>query len=195
MESQNERFTEKLKNMALIRRNILKLLPVLLLTFTATACKITFGRFLTVEYSSSGASISPQVSTLSVQRFFNRAANPQPGLDQCLTDALIDKCRAQTNLRIVRDLGDVDFEGEITDYRTQPVTVGANAYAQTNRFTITVRVKFTNTVEPHLSYDQSFSAYEDYPGEKTLSEVEQDLYVKIFDKIVEDIFNRAFVNW
>jgi len=195
LESQNERFTEKLKNMALIRRNILKLLPVLLLTFTATACKITFGRFLTVEYSSSGASISPQIKTLSVQRFFNRASLVQPGLDQYITDALIDKCRSQTNLQVVRDLGDVDFEGEITDYRTQPLTVGADSYASMNRFTITVRVKFTNTVEPHLSYEQSFSAYEDYDGSKDLSAVEQDLSVKIFEKIVEDIFNRAFVNW
>ena len=190
MESQRERFTEKLRNMALINNSKnwkIWLLPVIFLTFTAVACRIS--------YSFTGASISPQIKTLSVQRFYNRAANVTPGLDQYLTDALIDKCKAQTNLRIVRDLGDVDFEGEITDYRTQPVTIGVEAYAETNRFTITVRVKFTNTVEPNYSYDQSFSAYEDYPGEKTLSEVEQDLYVKIFDKIVEDIFNRAFVNW
>ena len=187
MESQNERFTEKLKNMALIRRNILKLLPVIILLFAAVACRIS--------YSFSGASISPQIKTLSVQRFFNRASLVQPGLDQYITDALIDKCRSQTNLQIVRDLGDVDFEGEITDYRTQPLTVGADSYASMNRFTITVRVKFTNTVEPHLSYEQSFSAYEDYDGSKDLSAVEQDLSVKIFEKIVEDIFNRAFVNW
>ena len=163
------------------------LLPVIFLTFTAVACKIS--------YSLSGASISPQISTLSVQRFFNRAPLVQPGLDQYLTDAIIDKCRSQTNLRIVSELGDVDFEGEITEYRTQPVTVGADAFASMNRFTITVRVKFTNTVEPHLSYDQSFTGYEDFDGALNLSDVEQDLSERIFEKIVEDIFNRAFVNW
>ena len=162
-------------------------MPVIFLIFTADSCKIS--------YSFSGASISPQISTLSVQRFFNRAPLVIPGLDQYLTDALIDKCRSQTNLEIVRDLGDVDFEGEITDYRSQPVAVAADAYAAMNRFTITVRVKFTNTVEPHFSYEQSFSRYEDYDGTLDLSAVEQELSPKILDVIVEDMFNRAFVNW
>ena len=160
---------------------------VVFLIFIAAACKIS--------YSFSGASISPQIKTLSVQRFYNRAANVIPGLDQTLTDALIDKCRSQTNLRIVSELGDVDFEGEITDYKTQPVTVGANAYAETNRFTITVRVKFTNTVEPNLSYDQSFSRYEDYGSNINLSAVEQKMVESILEALVEDIFNKAFVNW
>ena len=155
--------------------------------FIAAAC--------TISYKFSGASISPQVKTFSVQRFVNRAALMIPGLDQSLTDELIDKCRAQTNLRIVGDFGDVDFEGEITDYRTQPVTVAADAYTAMNRFTITVRVKFTNTVEPHLSYEQSFSRYMDYDGNLDLSAVEQTLSSEIIEMIVEDIFNRAFVNW
>ena len=163
------------------------ILPVIFLILTVTACKIS--------YSFSGASISPQIRTLSVQRFFNRAALVVPGLDQMFTDALIDKCRSQTNLSIVSDLGDVDFEGEITDYRTQPLTVAADAMAAMNRFTITVRVKFTNTVEPHLSYEQSFSRFKDYDSNRDLSEVEESLSAMIIEELIEDIFNRAFVNW
>ncbi|MDR2887491.1 MAG: LPS assembly lipoprotein LptE [Bacteroidales bacterium] len=171
-----------------ILRNYRKALVVpAIFLVVAAACKIS--------YSFSGASISPQVKTLSVQRFFNRAALVQPGLDQTLTDALIDMCRAQTSLEIVSSLGDVDFEGEITDYKTQPVTVAADAYAAMNRFTITVHVKFTNTIDPNLSFDQSFSRYEDYDGDVDLSSVEQELSDRILDMIVEDIFNRAFVNW
>ena len=191
MEFRNERFTGKLKSMELInnksRFRVNALLAVTFLIFAVVACKIS--------YSFSGASISPQVKTLSVQRFYNRAANVMPGLDQSLTDAIIDKCRSQTNLTIVSELGDVDFEGEITDYKTQPVTVAADSYAQTNRFTISVKVKFTNTVEPNLSYDQTFSRYMDYDANLDLSAVEQDLSSKIIEMIVEDIFNRAFVNW
>ena len=191
MEFRNERFTGKLKSMELIsnksRFRVNALLPVILLIFTVAACKIS--------YSFSGASISPQVKTLSVQRFYNRAAFVQSGLDQYITDALLDKCKSQTNLRIVSELGDVDFEGEITDYKMQPVTVAANAYAETNRFTITVRVKFVNTVEPNLSYDQSFSRYADFGSNRSWSDVEQELSIEILDQIVEDIFNRAFVNW
>lgn len=148
-----------------------------------------------VSYSFSGASISPQIKTLSVQNFLNRAALVQPGLDQRFTDALIDKCKAQTSLEVVSNLGDVNFEGEITEYKTMPLTVAADAYAAMNRFTITVRVKYTNSVDTDLSFDQTFTRYEDYDSNLDLSAVEQDLVEKIVELIIEDIFNKAFVNW
>jgi hypothetical protein len=152
-----------------------------------SGCKIT--------YSFTGASISEAVKTLSIQYFQNRASLVQPGLSQYITDALIDKCKAQTSLRLVNGLGDVNFEGEITDYNTRPLTVAADAQAATNRFTITVKVKFTNSVEPDYSYEQSFTRYEDYDSNLNLSQVEKELSDKIVDLLVEDIFNKAFVNW
>lgn len=148
-----------------------------------------------VTYSFSGASISPEVKTLSIQYFQNRASLVQPGLSQKLTDALIDKCKSQTNLSLINGLGDVNFEGEITDYNTRPLTVSADASAAVNRFTITVKVKFTNAIDPDLSYEQSFSRYEDYDSALDLSQVEDNLSEKIIEMIVEDVFNRAFVNW
>ncbi len=148
-----------------------------------------------VSYSFSGASISPLVKTVSVQYFQNRASLVQPGLSQYITDALIDKCKSQTNLQFVTGIGDVNFEGEITDYNTRPLTVAADARAAMNRFTITVKVKFTNSVDPDLSFDQTFSRYEDYDSNLDLSQVEKELSDKIVEMIVEDIFNQAFVNW
>lgn len=148
-----------------------------------------------IGYSFSGASISPDVKTISVQYFQNRASLVQPALSQNLTNALIDKCRAETNLKFVNDIGDVNFEGEITDYNTRPLTVGADAQAATNRFSITVRVKFTNVIQPDLSYEQTFSRYADYSAGIDLSLVETELSEDIIEMIVEDVFNRAFVNW
>jgi len=161
------------------------ILVVLLLVIPAS-CKI---------YSFSGASISPQVKTISVQYFQNRASLVQPGLSQGLTDALIDKCKAQTKLSFIKDMGDVNFEGEITDYNTKPLTVGADAKAAMNRFTISVKVKFTNAIEPNLSYDKTFSRYQDYDSNKNLSDVEKTLVEIIVEQLIEDIFNEAFVNW
>ena len=148
-----------------------------------------------VSYSATGASISPAVKTLSIQYFQNRASLVQPGLSQTITNALIDKCRSQTNLKYINGIGDVNFEGEISDYNTRPLTVAADARAATNRFTISVKVKFTNAVDPDLSYEQTFSRYEDYDSNLDLSAVEKDLSEKIVDILVEDIFNQAFVNW
>lgn len=148
-----------------------------------------------VAYSFSGASISPQVKTFSIQYFQNRASLVQPGLSQNITDALIDKCRGETNLKYVNGIGDVNFEGEISDYNTRPLTVAADARAATNRFSIIVKVKFTNSVQPDLNFDQTFSRYADYDSNLDLSQVEKQLSDDIVKMIVEDIFNQAFVNW
>lgn len=157
------------------------------IVFLLNSCK--------VQYSFSGASLSPIVKTISVQYFQNRASLVQPGLSQSLTDALIDKCKSQTDKSIVNGVGDVNFEGEITDYSTKPLTVSANATAASYRFTITVKVKFTNSVEPDYNFEQSFSRYADYDSSKDLSQVEDELSKEIVDLLVEDIFNKAFVNW
>ncbi len=164
------------------------ILPVLLvLVASFHGCKIS--------YSFTGASISPEVKTISVQYFQNRASLVQPTLSQYITDELMDKCRAQTNLDFTNDIGDVNFEGEITNYNTRPYTVSGNATASMNRFTITVKVRFTNALQPEYNYEQSFSRYEDYDSSKQLSDVEQDLTEKIVQQLIEDIFNKAFVNW
>jgi len=145
-------------------------------------------------YSFSGASTTG-LSSVSVQYFQNRASLVQPGLSQLITDELTDKCKAQTNLAIVNGLGDANFEGEITDYNTRPHTVSADATAAVNRFTIAVRVKFTNVADPEKSFEQTFSRYADYSSLSNLSEVEGELSEEIVEMLVEDIFNAAFVNW
>jgi hypothetical protein len=190
----NGHFTERLKSMESnhnnnIRFNLDRIIILFLIAgITAlSGCK--------VSYSATGASISPAVKTVSVQYFQNRASLVQPGLSQAITNSLIDKCKAQTNLKYIYGIGDVNFEGEITDYRTNPLTVAADAQAATNRFTITVKVKFTNAVDPDLNFEQTFSRYEDYNSNLDLSQVEKDLADKIVEMIVEDIFNQAFVNW
>lgn len=148
-----------------------------------------------VKYSFSGASISPLAKTFSIQYFQNRAPLVQPGLSQNLTDALIDKCKAQTNLKYTTSIGDVNFEGEISDYNTRPYTVAADAQAASNRFTISIKVKYTNAIDPDLSFEQTFSRYADYNSNLDLSAVERQLSDQILEELVEDVFNQAFVNW
>jgi hypothetical protein len=168
------------------RTGLFLIIPVLCLVLLY-ACK--------VSYSFSGASISPAVKTFSVQFFQNRAPLVQPGLSQFVTDAIIDKCKSQTNLKYITGMGDVNFEGYIKVYKSEYVTAGADAQAAMNRFTITVVVKFTNAVQPELNFEQEFKRYEDYSGNLDLSKVEKELSDKIIEMIVEDVFNQAFVNW
>ncbi|MBN2520616.1 MAG: LptE family protein [Bacteroidales bacterium] len=148
-----------------------------------------------VKYSFSGASISPEIKTVSVQYFVNRAPLSHPTLSQNLTDALKDKFQAQTNLIIVNGEGDVDFEGEITNYDIRPTSITAEERAAQNRLTITIKVKFTNSVEPDLSFNKSFSRYEDVGSDKSLSDVDEETINGIINELIQDIFNEAFVNW
>ncbi|MCU0376863.1 MAG: LPS assembly lipoprotein LptE [Bacteroidales bacterium] len=166
-----------------------------IIVLVASLALLLQGCGVKISYSTTGASISADVKTLSVQVFQNRASLVQPGLNQKLTDALIDQCRAQTNLTIVSSGGDVSFEGDIADYKTQPLTVSGNEQAAMNRFSITVRVKFVNNVEPDLSFEQPFTRYLDYSSSQNLSDVEVALAEEIVKMLIEDIFNRAFVNW
>lgn len=163
-------------------------MPVALILATG-ACGIR------IKYSFTGASIPADAKTISVQTFQNRASLVQPGLTQTLTDALIDMCKAQTNLDFVSSGGDVSFEGDITDYKTQPLTVSGDEQAAMNRFSITVKIKFINNIDNTYSYEQSFTRYQDYNSALNLSDVEASLTEEIVKMLVEDIFNRAFVNW
>lgn len=161
----------------------------MILMISLVGCNVKVG------YSFTGASISPDVKTVSVQYFQNRASLVQPTLSQDITDALIDKCKAQTSLKVVSSGGDVSFEGSITDYKSQPFTATNTEQAAMNRFTISVKVKFVNSADPDLSYEQTFSRYEDYGSNLDLSSVEASLSKDIVELLVEDIFNKAFVNW
>jgi hypothetical protein len=147
-----------------------------------------------VKFSFSGAT-TVGLHTVNIQYFQNRAPVVQVGLSQNLTEALIDKCKAQTSLKYVTTGGDASFEGEISDYNSRPLTVGADAQAATNRFSISVKVKYTNTVDADLSFEQTFTRYKDYNSNQELSSVEKGLSDEIVEMLVEDIFNQAFVNW
>jgi len=148
-----------------------------------------------VHYSTTGASISPEVKTCTVRYFQNRAPNASPVLAQQLTDKLREKIQNSTRLTMLTDGGDVYFEGEIIGYDVTPQAVQSNDKAAQNRLTVTVRVRFVNNVEPKYNFDTNFSRYSDFSASQMLYEVEQKLVNNIFDEITEDIFNKAFANW
>jgi len=159
-----------------------------LVMVTLQSCKVT--------YSFSGVNISDEVNTYSVEYFPNRAAIVQAQLSQTFTDALIDKIQSNTGLDLdPTGGGDVTFSGEITRYETRPTAITGQERAARNRLTIAVRVQYTNVAEPDLDFDTSFSRYEDYDASLNLTDVEDELIELIVENILEDIFNREFVNW
>jgi hypothetical protein len=146
-------------------------------------------------YSFTGASIPAEAKTVSVQYFPNHAQLVNPLLSNDFTTALRDAMMNQTPLDMVDAGGDLAFEGEITDYRTSPVAITASQTAAMNRLTITVKVRFSNRFDETKDFEQNFSHYEDYPSDQDLNAVQESLTATIIEALVEDIFNKALVNW
>ena len=149
-----------------------------------------------MSYSFTGASISPDVKTISIQYFPNNASLVVPTLSRVFTDALKDYFTSQTNLILVDRNGDLNIEGAITGYSVQPVAIQGNETAAMNRLTITVTVKFINKKNEKQNFEnKSFSRYQDYPSTQNLAAVQDQLIKLIDEQLINDIFNQAVVNW
>ncbi len=169
-----------------MKKVFIKILTIIITSVTLTNCSI---------YSFSGASIPQEAKTISVKTFQNNASLVNPTLSNQLTEALKNKFQSQTNLNIVPSNGDLQFEGDIINYYTQPVAIQGNQTAAYNRLTITINVRYTNKFDEKFDYEQNFSRYADYSSTENLSSVENNIVNIINEVLVEDIFNKAFVNW
>lgn len=159
---------------------------IILIAIVITSCKI--------GYSFTGASISPDIKTLSVDYFPNHALLVNPSLSQTFTEALKDKFINQTSLELVNEEGDLQFSGAITRYTTTPAAITGDLATQT-RLTIIIQVKFVNTKDSNQDFDKAFSQYADYPSSESLDAVEDQLISDIVEKITDDIFNKSVSNW
>jgi len=183
---------QSLSNFLLIFEAVFKmkkstLTTLLFLLIAFSSCKM--------NYSFSGASVSPDVKTVSIQYFRNNASLAPPTISQSFTEALKDIFTSQTKLGMVSQGGDLNFEGEIIGYATVPVAIQSNDQAALNRLTITVHVKFTNEKDAKQNFDTSFSRYEEYSSSQSLTAVQSGLIDQINQQLVQDIFNKAMINW
>ncbi|MBG65220.1 MAG: hypothetical protein CMP73_01000 [Flavobacteriales bacterium] len=146
-------------------------------------------------YSFSGASIPSEAKSVYIETFPNQAQTIQPALSQIFTEKLKDIFIGQTNLNLSQEKGDLNFSGNITNYNIQPISIESNQTAAQNRLTITVYVEFNNTLQKELNFKQKFSRYKDYNSMQDISEIEEEIINEICDNLIEDIFNKAVVNW
>jgi hypothetical protein len=161
-------------------------------------CALSFALILSschVNYSMSGASIAPDVKTVAVKYFTKTASLGPASMSQNFTEKLKDKFLSQTSLAVVDKNADLTFEGIISGYSVAPIAIQTNEVAAQNRLTITVNVKFTNVKDEKQNFETSFSRYSDYSSSQNLTAVEETLIADIYTQIVDDIFNKAVINW
>lgn len=174
---------------------IITVFAVAIFAMTGCTFKIGGGSF---GYNLKGATINPKCKTAFIEYFKNQASIVQPTLAQKLTERLKDKILSQTSLKLVNNTGDVNFQGTIENYATQPMApqAGAVITAAMNRLTISIKVKYTNAIDNTWEYETSFSRFIDYESTRNLNDIENSSdFSDMIDKLIQDIFDKAFVNW
>ena len=162
------------------------IMSILLSTFLLSGCKI---------YKFTDASVNPNIKTLTINNFPNLAPIQVPSLSPELMDKLQSKFVRETNLSFVAGGGDIEIDGVITEYRIEPVAITQTETVAQNRLTIAVRIDFTNRVEKDKNFSTTFRELEVYQANLSGSDVDNQIAPIILDKLVQTIFNRAFVNW
>jgi hypothetical protein len=152
-----------------------------------------------VGYSFTGASVPPEAETFSVERFPNNAGLGPPTLSQTFTQDLRDRFMRQTDLDLTDRNGDIQYSGSIVDYEVEPVAVQGNQegndQASLNRLTMTVKVRYRNTIEEKDSFEREFSRFADFEADQSLSDVENELIEEINDQLTQDIFDASLSDW
>lgn len=167
--------------------HIIPLLLSVCLTALISSCGV---------YSFTGASIDPGAKTVNVHVIENKAPYVNPTLSQQFTNELKQKITSQGGLaQINSDEADYVITGAITGYSTSTVAATDVENAATARLTITVSITFKSKPSPKNDFTQSFSRSADFNASKSLNEVQAQLTDDIDKQLIDDIFNRAFVNW
>lgn len=169
----------------------MKKLYFLLIVALFSSCSIKFN----------GASIPPEMKTVNVTFFENNAPLVVPNMSSRFTENLRNVIRNQTSLNMTTNEAHGIFSGTITNYDIRPTTMqDANkrgvAASGTNRMSISVSVKYTNNLNPKMSFEETFERHIDFPASgQSFQAQEQGLIDQVLTFLTEDIFNRAFANW
>ena len=145
-------------------------------------------------YSFTGAAIEGK--TINIHFIENNARNAVPTLSPAFTQKLRQRIISQTSLsQLNNDLTDYDITGTITNYDISIAAVVGTETSSKNRLTITANIVFVNRKNEKLNFTQSFSRFAEFNASQNIQSVENQLISDISDQLVDDIFNKCFVNW
>jgi hypothetical protein len=147
-----------------------------------------------IRYSFSGGQFSG-AKTFSVSYLKPQTALASPTYSQRLTENFKDVMLSQSPLSLSETNGDLQFEGSVTNYVVAPMAIQSNETASLTRLSITVKIKYTNTLEPDLNFEKPFTKFADFAATESLFAVQEDLWKQINDQLAQEIYNASVGNW
>lgn len=170
------------------RNKYVSLAITAMVALVVTACS--------VSYKFNGASIDyTKTKTIQIADFPNRASYVWGRMAPIFNEQLKDKYSRQTKLIQVKRKGDLVLEGEITKYEQRNKSVSSEGYSAQTELSMTVKVKFTNNINPTENFDQQFTAQKSYDSRQQLNAVQEELVTEMVEEICDQIFNATVANW
>ena len=165
-----------------------KTLLYLLIAGVLSACSLS--------YKFNGASIDYSLTkTIAISDFPNQAPLVYPPLEQRFNEELKDLFTRNTRLQFVKQNADLEMEGEIVGYELTPLAVQEDSFASETRLTLIVRMRFRNNKQEGQDREETVSAYRNFPADRMLTDVQDQLISELVKEIVDQIFNVTMSNW
>ena len=173
----------------MVRSKLLYIIGVMMLLLMGTSCSIS--------YKFNGATIDyTRIKTVTIEDFPNQAPLVYPPLSQMFSERLREQFRRNTRLEPVETNGDLILEGAIVGYELTPMAMQEDALSAMTRFTITVRVSYTNMVEEKKSFSgRTFTSSQEFDSNNLFSDIQEGLAGELIDDLVKQIFNATVEDW
>jgi hypothetical protein len=146
-------------------------------------------------YSLTGATVPAHLETVAIPLAEDRTVGAPAGLDQRLTDLLVDRFTGRTRLVLVPDetAADAVLLATIERYTNEPAAVTGQEVAALNRVSITVHLRYVDRVQERDRLSRPFSGREDYDA--TRIDLEASTAQLALEQIADDIFTAATSDW
>lgn len=159
-------------------------------------CTAVFLSACSVSYKFNGASIDyTKTKTIQIKDFPIRSAYVWGPMASIFNNELRDIFGKQTKLIQVKRNGDLQIEGEITQYQQRNKSVSADGYSAQTELSMTVNVRFTNTKKHDEDFERTFTATQTYESTRNLNSVQEELVTQMTQDICDQIFNATVANW
>ena len=146
-------------------------------------------------YTLNGISISPDTATYWVEQFEVNTVEAPGEIGQQFTELLKVNINSNTRLAVDEDSPDVIFAGAIVGFSVTPEAPNDQNRSDLSRLTLRIAVEFTDNLTEANSYQQTFTDYEVFPADQDLLAAQDDLLGRLFERLSEEAFNKAFSNW
>lgn len=147
------------------------------------------------SYSFTGASVAKHLHTIAIPIVDDKSGSAEIGLRESLTQKLIQKFIDDNSLQVTdRVNSDAILECTIISLNDAPAIISAGENVTSRRITISVKAIFKDLVKKVTVFDKTFTAYQDYPQEGSLSD-RNNAIEKVLDQITEDILLETVSGW